>query len=656
MPIATRSPWTLRDSEKLYRIDRWGASYFGVNAAGHVEVLSKPTLSPHTRSQPLKTAVEAAVKPPAGVDLYTLVLDLQARGIQLPLIVRFSHIVEDRIRQVCERFNHAIRTLRYPNVYKGVYPIKVNQQRHLVEEVVAHGRSFQFGLEAGSKPELLIALANLDTPGALLVCNGYKDRDYIETALLAQRLGRTSIIVLERLHELTLVIEASQRLGIAPILGVRAKLATEGIGRWGTSAGDRAKFGLTASEILEVVARLHEADMLSCLQLLHYHIGSQISTVSVHGRAVREASQLYVELVKLGASMGYLDIGGGLGIDYNGSQSTAQTSQSYDLEDYAVTVVQTVLTTCQEHGVAPPVLVTESGRAIMSHQSVLVFDVVGVNPNMLSLPGVPETDALVVHQMDELYHEISSSTLTANYRRAHDLKNTALREFTDGFLSLQERARVERLFWNCCDKICNLAYSELEQTGFDPVGLRDLDEMLSSTYYGNFSLFQSVPDSWAIDQVFPIMPLHRLDEEPRQWGTLADLTCDSDGRINRFFDESGEIASVLPLHEPNGDPYLIGIFLTGAYQEILGDLHNLFGDTNAVHVQLQDDGYRVTQVVKGDTVSEVLSFVQYNVEDLVEQVHHSTEAALQQRRITLAEARMLQAHFEESLRAYTYLR
>jgi arginine decarboxylase len=642
MATSVRSTWTLQDSEKIYRISGWGSPYFHINADGHVAVTPKES---------------TAEDPSSAIDLYQLVNDLQARGLELPLLVRFTNIVADRIKQVCESFAQAILQFQYPNVYRGVYPVKVNQQRHLVEEVVSHGRPYHFGLEAGSKPELLIALANLDTPGALLICNGYKDLDYIETALLGSRLGRNVIIVLERTQELSLVLEASQRLGIRPVLGIRAKLSAQGVGRWGSSTGERAKFGLSATEILEAVDVLKEAGMLSCLKLLHYHIGSQISAVSVHGRAVREATQLYVELSKLGAPMGYLDIGGGLGIDYDGSQSTAQTSQAYSLADYAATVVQTVLTTCDSHQISPPVLVTESGRAIMSHQSVLVMNVLGTSSGISRpLPTVHPEDNPLIHQLYQLYNEIDPESLTAHYRRAHDLKDAALRAFTDGNLSLQERARAERLFWTCCDRICTLGYEQRQRTGFDPVGLRDLDELLSTIYYCNFSLFQSLPDSWAIDQVFPIMPIHRLQEEPRHWGTLADLTCDSDGKISRFFDDDGSIASVLPLHELNGEPYLLGVFLGGAYQEILGDLHNLFGDTNAVHIQILAQGYRVAQVVKGDTVSEVLSFVQYDSEDLVDRIHCATEAALQQRWITLSEASSLQRHFEKNLRDYTYLR
>ncbi len=658
MPTLTRSPWTVQDSEKLYRTSGWGAPYFSINQDGHVEVTPNGRCLTHqTISQDQNVDDLGSPGPSApGIDLFELVTSLQARGIQLPVLIRFTDIVANRIQRLCQSFNQAIQRLGYPNVYRGVYPVKVNQQRHLVEEVVAHGRPYHYGLEAGSKPELLIALASLDTPEALLVCNGYKDREYIETALLAQRLGRIPIIVLERMHELTLVIEVAQRLGIDPILGIRAKLSAQGIGRWGTSAGERAKFGLSATEVLAAVAQLREVGMLHCLKLLHYHIGSQISTVGVHGRAVREACQVYVELKEMGAPMGYLDVGGGLGIDYDGTQSIAHTSQSYTIEDYAATIVQTVLTTCQQYHVDPPALVSESGRAVMSHQSVLVFDVLGCNHSTVgALPTVEADDAPVVFELNELYHQIDKEMLTAQYRRAQDLKDAALRGFTDGSLSLAERARVEQLYWNCCNKICNLAYEHLQLTGRDPVGVTDLDELLASTYYCNFSLFQSVPDSWAIDQVFPIMPIHRLNEEPRQWGTLADLTCDSDGKINRFFDDDGKTASVLPLHELNDQPYLLGVFLGGAYQEILGDLHNLFGDTNAVQIQLKPDGYRVAQVVKGDSISEVLTYVQYNSEDLVERIHDATEAALQAKRITLKEANLLQAHFEGSLRAYTYL-
>jgi arginine decarboxylase len=638
MVTLTRSPWTVQDSAKLYRIGGWGDPYFHINEAGHVAV-----------------APQGFDRRSKGIDLYALVRDLQARGVQLPMLIRFPDIVADRIKRLCSSFQQAIDQFGYPGVYRGVYPVKVNQQRHLVEEVVKHGRDYAFGLEAGSKPELLIALATLDTPGSLLICNGYKDRDYIETALLSRQMGQETIIVLERMHELTLVLEVAQQLGIRPVIGVRAKLAAQGMGRWGSSAGDRAKFGLTIPEILEVVEALRAAGMLECLQLLHYHIGSQVAAVSVHGRAVREATRLFAELAHLGASMCYLDMGGGLGIDYDGSQSTAATSQSYTLEDYALTLVQTVLTTCQENHVTPPTLITESGRALMSHQSVLVMDVMGIN--QVTVEPVPEIAAEhpIVQAFQDLLRQISPETLVADFRYAQDLKEQALRDFTAGSLTMGERAVMERLFWNVCAELQRVAHSS------DPTSpiREELDHLLASIYYCNFSVFQSVPDSWAIDQVFPIMPIHRLDEEPEQRGILADLTCDSDGKIAHFIGENGHTHASLPLHTWDPDqPYILGVFLGGAYQEILGDLHNLFGDTNAVHIQLNPDGegYRVVQVVKGDTVSEVLRYVQYNSEDLLERIHHATEAALQAKRISLQEAYSLQSHFEHNLRAYTYLR
>ncbi|MEN9204627.1 MAG: biosynthetic arginine decarboxylase [Thermostichales cyanobacterium DRC_bins_46] len=638
MLTLTRSPWTVQDSAKLYRIGGWGDPYFRINEAGHVAVA--PQGFDH-RSQ--------------GIDLYTLVRDLQARGVQLPMLIRFPDIVADRIGRICGSFQRAIERLGYPNVYRGVYPVKVNQQRHLVEEVVKHGRPYGFGLEAGSKPELLIALSLLDTPGSLLICNGYKDRDYIETAILSRQMGRNTIIVLERLHELTLVVEVAQQLGIRPVIGVRAKLAAQGMGRWGSSAGDRAKFGLTIPEIMQVVERLRGAGLLDCLQLLHYHIGSQVSAVSVHGRAVREATRLFAELAHGGAPMQYLDMGGGLGIDYDGSQSTAPTSQSYTLEDYALTLVQTVLTTCQENQVPAPVLITESGRALMSHQSVLVMDVMGINQVTVAPVPVAAGDHPIAQALQELLGRLNPDNLVADYRYAQDLKEQALRDFTAGSLSMADRARIETLFWNVCAALRDQVHL------WDPDSpiREELDHLLASIYYCNFSVFQSVPDSWAIDQVFPIMPIHRLDEEPQQRGILADLTCDSDGKIAHFIGENGHTHASLPLHTWDPDqPYLLGIFLGGAYQEILGDLHNLFGDTNAVHIQLNSDGegYRVAQVVKGDTVSKVLGYVQYSGEDLLDRIHQATEAALQAKRISLEEAYLLQHHFEDNLRAYTYLR
>jgi arginine decarboxylase len=643
-PAPTSEPrrWTIEDSEELYRIQGWGEPYFSINAAGHV------TVSPQgTRG--------------GSLDLYELVNALKQRNLGLPLLIRFSDILEDRIERLNACFAKAIARYNYPGVYRGVFPTKCNQQRHLIEDLVRFGKPHQFGLEAGSKPELLIALATLDTPGALLICNGYKDREYIETATLAQRLGHTPIIVVEQLEEVGLAIEAWKKLGVKPILGVRAKLSAKGIGRWGTSAGDRAKFGLTVPEIIEAVEQLRAADMLDCLQLLHYHIGSQISAINVIKEAIREASQIYVELVRLGAKMQYLDVGGGLGVDYDGSKTNFYASRNYSIQNYANDVVAEVKEACEERDIPVPTLVSESGRAIASHQSVLVFDVLGTSDVLPEKPQPPhEKDPLVIRNLYETYQSINVENYQEAYHDATQFKEEAVSIFGFGYLNLTDRARAERLYWACCAKILEI----VRQQDYVPDDLEDLEKIMASIYYVNLSVFQSAPDSWAIDQLFPIMPIHRLDEEPTRRATLADLTCDSDGKIDQFIDLR-DVKYVLELHplkqKPTEsvthayEPYYLGMFLNGAYQEIMGNLHNLFGDTNAVHITLTPKGYTIEHVVKGDTMTEVLGYVQYSSEDLVEKIRLRSEQALQENRITIQEAQLLLQNYERSLNRYTYL-
>jgi len=592
---------------------------------------------------------------------------LKQRNLSLPLLIRFSDILEDRIERLNACFARAIARYNYPGVYRGVFPTKCNQQRHLIEDLVRFGKPYQFGLEAGSKPELMIALATLDTPGALLICNGYKDREYIETAILAQRLGHIPIIVLEQVEEVELAIAAARKLGIKPILGVRAKLSAKGIGRWGTSAGDRAKFGLTIPEIIQAVDRLRAADLLDCLQLLHYHIGSQISAISVIKDAIREASQIYVELVRLGANMKYLDVGGGLGVDYDGSKTNFYASKNYSMQNYANDVVVEVKETCEERQIPVPTLVSESGRAIASHQSVLVFDVLGTSDVQAEVPTPPsDKDPLIIRNLYETYESLSAENYQEAYHDATQFKEEAISLFGFGYLSLTDRARAERLYWSCCAKILEI----VRQQDYVPDDLEDLEKIMASIYYVNLSVFQSAPDSWAIDQLFPIMPIHRLDEEPTQRATLADLTCDSDGKIDQFIDLR-DVKYVLELHplkpkaNPNDnsteafttahEPYYLGMFLNGAYQEIMGNLHNLFGDTNAVHIKLTPKGYQIEHVVKGDTMTEVLGYVQYDSEDLIESIRRRSEQALQENRITLQEAQLLLQNYEHSLSRYTYL-
>ncbi len=636
VPVAKTNfplPWKIEDSEALYRIEGWGQPYFSINAAGHVTVSPKGDRG-------------------GSLDLFELVNALKQRNLGLPLLIRFSDILEDRIERLNACFAKAIARYNYSGVYRGVFPVKCNQQKHLIEDLVRFGKPHQFGLEAGSKPELMIGLAMLDTPGALLICNGYKDREYIETAMLATRLGQTPIIVLEQVEEVELVIAASRQLGIKPILGVRAKLSTQGIGRWAKSSGDGAKFGLTIPEIIQAVDQLRQANLMDSLQLLHFHIGSQISAINVVKDAIQEASKIYVELAKLGANMKYLDVGGGLGVDYDGSQTNFYASKNYTMQNYANDIVAELKDACAEGQLPPPTLISESGRAIASHQSILIFDVLSTSdvPSGLNEPP-QEGEPPIILNLWETYQSINSENYQEAYHDVTQLKEEAISRFNLGILRLTERARAERLYWACCEKILKIT----RMHEYVPDELEDLEKIMASMYYVNMSVFQSAPDCWAIDQLFPIMPIHRLDEEPTRRGILADLTCDSDGKIDRFIDLR-DVKSVLELHPFNpAEPYYLGMFLSGAYQEIMGNLHNLFGDTNTVHIQLTPKGYQIEHVVKGDTMREVVGYVQYDSEDLVESIRQRTEQALQDKRITLEESQRLLQTYEQSLSRYTYL-
>ena len=633
VPANLSRSWKIEDSEALYRIQGWGEPYFSINAAGHVTVSPKGDRG-------------------GSLDLFELVNALKQRNLGLPMLIRFSDILEDRIERLNACFAKAIARYNYPGVYRGVFPVKCNQQRHLIEDLVRFGKPHQFGLEAGSKPELMIALALLDTRGSLIICNGYKDKEYIEIAMLATRLGQTPIIVLEQIEEVDLAIEASRQLGIKPILGVRAKLSTQGMGRWGTSSGDRAKFGLTIPEIIQAVEKLKAANLLNSLQLLHFHIGSQISAINVIKDAIQEASRIYVELAMLGANMKYLDVGGGLGVDYDGSQTNFYASKNYNMQNYANDIVAELKYACAERQIPVPTLISESGRAIASHQSVLIFDVVSTCDVLSGSPEPPqEGEAPIVHHLWETYQSISQDNYQEAYHDAVQFKDEAISRFNLGILRLAERARVERIYWACCERIMAIT----RQQEYVPDDFEDLEKIMASIYYINLSVFQSAPDCWAIDQLFPIMPIHRLDEEPTRRGILADLTCDSDGKIDSFIDLR-DVKSVLELHSYTpGEPYYLGMFLNGAYQEIMGNLHNLFGDTNAVHIHLTPKGYQIQHVVKGDTMTEVLGYVQYDAEDLVESIRQRTEQALLENQITLQESQRLLQTYEQSLTKYTYL-
>ena len=629
-----RRGWTVRDSLELYNVSNWGDGFFGINAEGNVAV------QPRGDDRP-------------SVDLLELTRNLTRRGLRTPLLVRFSDILAERVQGIADAFQGAMAAYGYAGEYRGVYPIKVNQQRHVVEEIIAHGAAARVGLEAGSKPELLVALALLDTPGALIVCNGYKDRAYVELALLAQKLGRTPIVVIDRFHEIDLVVKTARELGIRPHLGVRARLTTKGAGKWVESTGPRSKFGLSALEIVNAVERLRAEDMLDCLELLHFHIGSQITAIRAHKDALAEAARIFVGLHQMGARPHTVDVGGGLGVDYDGSRTNFHSSMNYSVQEYANDVVASLQEPCDEAKVPHPAIVTEAGRAMVAHHSVLVFDVLGVHEVRSSEPPQPveDGDHKVLRELSEIWRSTSQKNVQESYHDLLQLREEAATLFSLGYLDLGERARAEQLFWSCCGKIRRV----VQELPYVPEDLEDLEQGLADTYYGNLSVFQSVPDHWAVKQLFPVMPIHRLDEEPTRRGVFADLTCDSDGKIDRFIDQR-DVKNVLELHSYTGAPYYIGVFLVGAYQEILGDLHNLFGDTDAVHVRLEDDGsYSVDHVVEGDTVDDVLHYVQYERRALIEKVRRTVETALRRGDITIEESARLRRRYQQGLGEYTYL-
>jgi len=626
--------WIAADSLDLYNIRGWANGYFSVDHAGHLSVHPGGPASP-------------------AIDLKELVDEVRERGIGLPLLIRFSEIIKARVVELNEAFAGAIAEYGYQGAYRGVYPIKVNQDRHLVERLVEYGRPYHFGLEAGSKPELLAVIAMLDDPEALIVCNGYKDEEYVETALLASQLGRKIILVVEKPSELPLIREISRRTGVKPRLGIRSRLSARGAGHWEASAGDRSKFGLTGRDLLDAVAYLRQHEMLDTFELLHFHLGSQISSIRSVKDALREAAQVYVNLFKMGIPLAYLDVGGGLGIDYDGSQTNFASSLNYTLQEYANDVVFGVMEVCDPEEVPHPILVSESGRATVAHHAALIIEVLGVAEFVVGkLPPRPPADSeLPLRNLFDAYHEASRKNLLEAYHDAIGYRDECLTLFNLGHLSLEHRSLAEDLFWAICQKILKITRSLPEI----PEELEGLERALADTYFCNFSVFQSVPDSWAIDQLFPVVPIHRLNEEPARRAVLADITCDSDGKIDHFIDRR-DVKSVLELHAFNGEPYYLGIFLVGAYQEILGDLHNLFGDTNTVHVSLDaEEGYRIDDVVAGDSVADVLRYVRYSKNDLVARVRQAAELALRAKRMTLEESRQLLRRYEEGLAGYTYL-
>ncbi|SFI96271.1 biosynthetic arginine decarboxylase [Planctomicrobium piriforme] len=631
--IDPANSWSLADSIDLYEIDRWGNGFFAVGKNGQVQV------------HPSRDVNQA-------IDLKELVDRLQARGLDLPILVRFNGILKERLREMHDVFAKAIKDHDYKGKYACVYPIKVNQQREVVDKIIEYGRDYGFGLEAGSKPELLAVIAMAE-PHMPIVCNGFKDDEFIEMAMLATKIGRTVIPVVEKFSELERILAFATKVGVRPMIGMRVKLAARGAGRWQSSGGYRSKFGLTVSEILKAHELLESRGMADCFKLLHFHLGSQITNIRQVKAAINESIRVYVDLHRRGAGLEYLDVGGGLGVDYDGSQTNFQSSMNYTLQEYANDVVYHTLTVCDEAGVPHPQIISESGRAVAAFHSVLVFGTLGVTHQgeLSELPStIPENFEQPLHDLWGTYQGVVPRNALESYHDAQQALDMTMNLFSTGYLPLEQRVLAENLFFAICHKIRKIT----EEMEYVPDELTGLDRMLSDLFFCNFSLFQSMPDSWAIKQLFPVMPIHRLKEQPTRHAVLCDITCDSDGKIDTFIDRR-DVKKTLMLHDYQNEPYYLGAFLIGAYQEILGDLHNLFGDTNTVHVDIKDGEVVLETIIKGETIYEVLDYVQYKGKDLMDRVQVHVENAVRQGRIDNVQAGHFVRTYEESLMGYTYL-
>ena len=635
---ARRQPWSTADAAKLYGIQQWGNGYFSVNPDGHV-------------------AVHPTQDPAVAVDLKKLVDELRERDIALPILLRFTDILRHRMGRIHGAFAKAIADHDYRGRYQCVYPIKVNQQKHVVEEVERFGREYGFGLEAGSKPELLAVLAVVQDDSTPIICNGFKDDEFIEAVILATKIGKNIIPVVEKFSELELIVKYAKQHNVKPSIGVRVKLSARGSGRWEQSGGVRSKFGLFISETIEALAFLRRHGMGDCLNLLHFHLGSQINNIRAIKHAIIELVRVYVEMQRLGAGLKYVDVGGGLGVDYDGSHTDFGSSVNYGLQEYANDVVFHVKEICDGAGVEHPTIISESGRAMVAHHSVLVFNVLGWSgfarfdvPDAIT-PEQREAMPQPVTNLFDTFAGLTDANFMEYYHDAQISRDAVLNLFNLGYCSLEHRSLAERLFYAVCSKVLQI----IRKLEYVPDEFEGLEAMLSDTYFCNYSIFQSMPDSWAIDQLFPIMPIHKLGEEPTCRGILADITCDSDGKVDRFIDRR-RVKSVLELHPYDGKDYFLATFLVGAYQEILGDLHNLLGDTNAVHVSVDETGrFSIDEVVEGDTVREVLQYVQFSADDLKRSMRKTVERALRDQKLTVDESRVLLKFYESGLEGYTYL-
>ncbi len=635
-----QEPWTIQSARLLYNIDRWGAGYFDVNDQGHVV------------ARPLQNGVD--------VDTTIVVEEAKARGLKLPLLIRFQDILRHRVTAINEAFRASIVEFGYKGAYRGVFPIKVNQLREVVEEILEAGKPYHFGLEVGSKPELFVGMALQDQPGSLIICNGYKDSAFIKLALQGIKLGKKVIMVVEKLEELRQILAVSRQVGVEPMIGIRARLLSKGAGKWAESGGENAKFGLSTTEMLAATEMLTREGLGHCFKLLHFHIGSQVPDILTVKKAVQEAGRLYAKLHKMGFAVEFVDVGGGLGVDYDGSRSAFESSTNYTLQEYTNDVVYYLGDVCNQEKVPHPEIVSESGRALVAHHSVLIVEVFGAidktPPELEFVYG--ESEHRIVKELLYIRDNLPKLNKLEAYHDSLERKEDAHQMFTLGVLDLRDKAKIETLFW----EISEAVVSTFKGQAYIPEEIRKLEDSLCHQYLCNFSVFQSLLDHWALGQLFPIMPIARLTEKPDLEGTLVDITCDSDGQINKFVDLR-DVRDTLPVHSlrttvAGNEPYYLGFFLMGAYQDIMGDLHNLFGRVNEVHVFLEPDepsGYYVEEVIEGNTIMQALSAVQYDENELKRQMKAQVDAAIKSDRLKPSEAMRLLDDYERGLKDYTYL-
>ncbi|MBO5133707.1 MAG: biosynthetic arginine decarboxylase [Bacteroidaceae bacterium] len=626
--------WRIEDSEELYNIKGWGVNYFGINEKGHAYV------------SPRKDGVK--------IDLQEVVDDLAERDITAPVLLRFPDILDNRIEKTAECFSRAEKEYNFQGEHFIIYPIKVNQMRPVVEEIISHGKKHNLGLEAGSKPELHAVLATNTESDSLIICNGHKDQNFIEMALLAQKMGKRVFLVIEKMAELSIIARTAEKLGVRPNLGIRIKLASSGTGKWQESGGDASKFGLNSSELLQALHQLDEMGMHDCLKLIHFHIGSQITKIRRISTALREAAQFYVQLHHMGFNIEFVDCGGGLGVDYDGTRSSnSESSVNYSIQEYVNDCVYTFVDAANKNNIPHPNLITEGGRSLTAHHAVLILDVI----ESVSMPHMPEdfqpseNDHQLVHDLTEIWDKLSQRSMLEDWHDAEDIRDEALDLFRHGIIDLKTRAQIESLYWSITHDISEMVHHQKHV----PDELRKLDKMMADKYFCNFSLFQSLPDSWGIDQLFPIMPIARLNEKPTRSATLQDITCDSDGKITAYVNYNQQ-TSYLPLHPiKHGEHYYIAVFLVGAYQEILGNMHNLFGDTNAVHIAVEGDDYVIEKTIDGETVADVLDYVQYDPKRLVRRLESWVSKAVKEEKITIEEGKEFISNYRSGLYGYTYL-